>query len=89
MESRDRERTRTRERTREPAAKPGDIPADWPNGSGLYREGTAHKGDAGLIGRMVRQGGGRYRVWAYKAGKYLYLGEYENHLRAFNVLLGR
>jgi hypothetical protein len=69
--------------------EPGTIPKQWPNGSGLYKEGTAHlKSDKGLIGRTVRGSiSGRVRAWKYLGrGKYRYLGEYPDTLEAMAAL---
>lgn len=71
---------------------PEKIPEQWPNGSGVYKEGTAHlKNDTGLIGRIVRGTlSGRMRVWKYLGGgKYKYVGEFADTSESINALRRR
>ncbi len=83
-----RNRERSRERTRVVVKKPSDIPDEWSNGSGLYKQGTAHlPDDRGLLGRTENRGG-KVAAWMYKNGKYLYLGEFVTYIRAQQVILG-
>lgn len=76
-----------RERQRAPVMS-GAVPEEWPNGSGLYREGTAHlKSDKGLLGRTFRRNG-KYPAWRYVNGKYVFLGEYATAQRAMDMITG-
>ena len=74
-----KQKTRERERKLNPEA----IPNEWPNGSGLYREGTGHlKSDKGLLGRSFRRGD-KTATWRYLGrDKYRYLGEFASDLEA-------
>lgn len=78
--------SRVRERTR--AEEPlNAIPEEWPNGSGVYRQGTAHlKTDTGLLGRIVRRDGNKFGVWRFVSGKYVYIGDFETHTRALGMV---
>lgn len=76
LEDKPRERKRPSENLSD--LNPGSIPEQWQNGSGYYREGTAHlKSDEGLMGRTHNLGPGRVKAWRYLGkDKYFYLGEF-------------
>lgn len=78
-----------RDRTR--AIKdPSEPPKQWPNGSGFFREGTAHlKSDKGLLGRTVRRDN-KTAAWRYMGYKqYKYLGEFPDTLAAMRAIKNR
>lgn len=66
------------------------IPEQWSNGSGLYKEGTAHlKDDRGLIGRTHTVAQGKIKAWRYLGkDKYYYLGEFATGQEARRALVG-
>ena len=80
-----RERSRSGENV---PPRPNEAPAQWPNGSGIYRQDTAHKGrESDLLGRTVKRGD-KFAAWRMVRGQYMYLGEYGSFLRALRGIAG-
>jgi len=95
MKVRVRNRAAVRTRQRQPVLQPGAIPDMWPNGSGLYKQGMApgpswkSNENKGLLGRIVRQDNGQYKVWKYMGNeRYFYCGLFATQTKAHARITG-
>lgn len=84
-------KARERNKPEKESVDPGAIPKVWPNGSGYYKQGTAHlKDESGLIGRIIRGESGKAKAWKKVAeGKYHYLGLFASPMTAMQRLSNR
>lgn len=85
------EQVQVRDRSRTALVNPDAQPEAWPNGSGVFRTGTAHlKSDKGLLGRIIAADDRTFfRLWRYcGAGRYVFAGRFRSWHVALEKLRG-